>query len=158
MANMARCKFRCTHVEKLSDQHANVFLEAQYDQSSIDDRSFAKNTPDGSMRISLSNEHVIPLFEEGRTYVVEITPDFVSNDTPSTSRAASSDNDSDDSANASHTSSPEATMSSGGPEASYPRGNASPAPRTGIDNDGAPNINAGNDGRPGGSGGRTSRS
>lgn len=76
MIDSTRCKFRCSNVTKLGDSGAiAVEMDSHYDEPlSREDHAFSKATPAGRFNATIDNPNVVPLFEVGRHYYLDITP------------------------------------------------------------------------------------
>jgi hypothetical protein len=71
----ARCKFKLTKVESYNPKESlQLRFQAHYDEKLIDDQSFSKATPSGTLDCVITNPTVLPMFELGKQYYVEITP------------------------------------------------------------------------------------
>jgi hypothetical protein len=68
------CKFVCDTVTKHQSGMEKVKLDAQYDQSLPEDRTFAKASPSGSFEVYVSNSNVHGFFVPGQAYYLEISP------------------------------------------------------------------------------------
>ena len=72
-----RAKFRCqtetlTRWTAQMEPQRTYEFQAIYDQALAEDRSFAKSTPSGSLKIMVDNPAVT--FEPGHAYYLDITP------------------------------------------------------------------------------------
>ena len=77
MAQSTHFKFTLTKVENLFEGgNLDVTMHTVYDQNSIDDQSFNKYTPSGTLAFHLCNPNVLPMFTPGKIgkkYSVVIT-------------------------------------------------------------------------------------
>lgn len=70
-----RAKFRCLSVEKFSnaqDGQRNFRFQAVYDDSVPEDQRYARYTPSGEVRITVTNPDVS--FELGASYYLDFSP------------------------------------------------------------------------------------
>lgn len=76
-AKKTRCKFLCTSVKEntnAADPYQTVTMRAEYDENDPEDTRFSKATPWGNIEFDLSNPAVLGMFEEGKSYFIDITP------------------------------------------------------------------------------------
>ncbi len=74
-----RAKMRCWLVQPLhsgdpSEQCAQICLMPVYDDGSAENASWAKWTPAGEIRLTITNPAAIEKFELGKAYFVDFTP------------------------------------------------------------------------------------
>lgn len=72
-----RCKFRCTSIKPAYEGATTaikVELTTQYDNTVPEDQAFTRFTPAGSFWAQIDNPNVIPMFEVGKCYYLDITP------------------------------------------------------------------------------------
>lgn len=71
------CKFTLTETRNLFDGgNLDVTMQTIYDPHDIDDQSFNKYTPSGTLNFHICNENVLPMFTPekiGKKYSVVIT-------------------------------------------------------------------------------------
>jgi hypothetical protein len=70
----ARCKFRVVAVTDFGNDNKLVKLTTQYDQTLPEDQSFSRYTPSGTIEVQISNPAVLPMFEPGRDFYVDLVP------------------------------------------------------------------------------------
>ena len=74
----ARCKFTVTSVEPTTwssdPPEIVVRLTTLYDPNDPEDTKFSVYTPSGDMEFRVNNPNVIGMFEEGKSFYVDLTP------------------------------------------------------------------------------------
>lgn len=71
----ARCKFRVMSVTDYGHNNKKISLSTQYcPELAKEDIAFANNTPAGQIEVSITNPAVLPMFEPGRVFYVDLTP------------------------------------------------------------------------------------
>lgn len=67
-------KTRCKFVLTKKDDNNNFTFTTQYDSSIPEDQRYCDATPWGEMKVLINNPAVVPMFEVGKAYYIDITP------------------------------------------------------------------------------------
>lgn len=73
-----RAKFKCFHVDHLKsgnprEEAADIRMVPVYDDGTPENKSWSKWTPNGEIRMFVTNPDAIAHFEPGKSYYVDFT-------------------------------------------------------------------------------------